>query len=343
MSPSSTVHALYRLLNTGRHFTLDELSDELEVSRRHVRRLFKELGAEGLSIRSQRNGRVKEFFLAPEDQSPPSAAVDLTESELLALSVAADAAQTVLDRTPFAAPLDSAIDKVLGATTRHVVTFEPEHTPAHWHFTINGESHIDPDIFQLLTRAVRACETVSIDYHASSSGRFSEDRHIDPYLIARVGSAWLLTAYCHDRQRVLEFAIAAIESARGTGSYFKRPADFDPDLHYRDRFGAMNGDEVHVVRLHVDAEKAAHFQNKMYHPTQQIERTLPDGSLIASYEVAGLEEIAAFVRSWGPFVKAIAPNELADRIRKDLRLALHAYDSGALPKSGTHSKSGTES
>jgi predicted DNA-binding transcriptional regulator YafY len=330
MRPSSTVYTLHRLLNTGRSFTLDDLSNELDVSRRHVRRLINKLGSKGFSIRSQRNGRVKEFFLAAEDLSPPSAAVDLTESELLALSVAADAAQAVLEQTPLADPLDSAIDKVLGATSRDVVTFEPENTPAHWHFTLNGESHFDPDIFAFLTRAVRACETVSIDYHAASSDRFSEDRHIDPYLIARVGSTWLLTAYCHDRQRILEFSIAAIESARGTGSYFQRPRDFDPDLHYRDRFGAMNDEEVYVVRLNVNAEKAIHFQNKTYHPTQQVECTRPDGSLIVSYEVAGLDEIAAFVRSWGPFVTAIDPDALADRIRKDFRLALHAYDSGAV-------------
>jgi predicted DNA-binding transcriptional regulator YafY len=241
--------------------------------------------------------------------------------------VAADAAQAVLDQTPLSNPLNSAIDKVLGATSRHVVTFEPEHTPAHWHFTLNGESHIDPDIFAFLTRAVRSCETVSIDYHAASSGRFSEDRPVDPYLIARIGSTWLLTAYCHDRRRVLEFSIAAIESARGTGSYFRRPSDFDPDLHYRDRFSAMNGEEVYIVRLSVDANKAIHFQNKTYHPTQQIERTRPDGSLIVSYEVAGLDEIAAFVRSWGPSVTVMDPDALADRIQKTFRRALRAYDS----------------
>jgi predicted DNA-binding transcriptional regulator YafY len=207
-----------------------------------------------------------------------------------------------------------------------VVTFEPERTPANWHFTPTGESRIDPDIFGTLTRAVRACKTLAIDYHAASSGRTTRGRRVNPYLIARVGSTWLLTAYCHESQRVLEFSIAAIESARGAASYFQRPADFDPDLHYRDRFGAMNGDEVHVVRLQVDADKAPHFQNKSYHPTQQIERTLLDGSLLVSYEVAGLKEIAAFVRSWGPHIRAIAPDELVSQILEDFRMTFHAYD-----------------
>jgi len=326
MSPTSTLHTLYRLLNTGRSFTLDELSTELDVSRRHVRRLLKGLGDEGLSVLSRREGRMKEFYLAAEDQTPERAAIELTESELLALSVAAEAAEAALQETPLTAPLHRAMDKVLDASSDYVVTFEPERTPAHWHFTPHGKSRIDPETFTLLAHAVRACETVAIDYHAASSNRVTTSRRVDPYLIARVGATWLLTAYCHDSQRVLEFSIAAVESAQSTGTYFQRPEGFDPDLYYRDRFGAMGDEDVHVVRIKVDAEKAVHFRNKTYHPTQQIEDTLPGGNLIISYEVAGLEEIAAFVRSWGPHVQVISPNELAYRIRRDFRLALQAYD-----------------
>lgn len=329
MSPDSTLHALHRLLNAGRSFTLDELSAELDVSRRQVRRLLKKLGNKGLSVLSRRRGRVKEFYLAAEDQTPECAAVDLTESELLALSVAAEAAEAALQETPLAEPLHRAMNKVFDASADYVVTFEPERTPAHWHFTPHGKSHIDPDIFTLLAQAVRACETVTIDYHAASSDRVTRDRRVDPYLIARVGATWLLTAYCHDSRRVLEFSIAAVESARSTDTYFERPDDFDPDMYYRDRFAAMANETVHVVRVIVAAEKAIHFQNKTYHPTQQIESTLPNGDLVVSYEVSGLEEIAAFIRSWGPFVRALHPEELANRIQNDFRLALQAYNTGS--------------
>jgi predicted DNA-binding transcriptional regulator YafY len=328
MTSPSTLDELRRLLTAGRELTLDELKNQLGVSRRHVRRLIKQLREEGIDVKERHEGRLKRFYLAAEDQAPPSASVPLTESQLLALSVAAEAAQSMLHGTPLADPLDEAVEKIVGASAGRVVTFEPERTPANWHFTPTGESRIDPDIFGTLTRAVRACEMLTIDYHAASSGRTSRGRRVNPYLIARIGSTWLLTAYCHESQRVLEFSIAAIESARGAGSYFQRPADFHPDLHYRDRFGAMNGDEVHVVRLHVDADKAAHFHNKTYHPTQQIERTLPDGSLLVSYEVAGLEEIAAFVRSWGPGVTALAPEVLRRRVQSDLRTALARYENG---------------
>jgi predicted DNA-binding transcriptional regulator YafY len=329
MTAPSTLIELRRLLTAGRELTLDELGNQLGVSRRHVRRLIKRLRSDGLDVKERREGRLKRFYLAAEDLSHPSASVSLTESQLLALSVAAEAAQSILHSTPLAEPLNEAIEKIVGASAGHVITFEPERTPANWHFMPSGESRIDPDIFGTITRAVRTCETLKIDYHAVSSGRTSRGRRVNPYLIARIGRTWLLTAYCHESQRALEFSIAAIESAEGTDRYFRRPSDFDPSLHYRDRFGAMNSAEVHVARLQVNSDKSAHFHNKTYHPTQQIERTLHNGDVIVSFEVAGLEEIAAFVRSWGPDVTAIAPEALTRRVRSDLQSTLALYDEAA--------------
>jgi predicted DNA-binding transcriptional regulator YafY len=325
MPSEPTISRLRTLLNTGKEFTLDELSDQLEISRRHVRRLINEMRSEGLTVTERREGLTKRFYLAAEDRARHTTPVDLRESELLALSVAVEAARSALSETPLAAPLQEAADKIMSSSPARVITFEPERTPLQWHFAAGAKPQIDPDIFAMLTQAVRACETVAIDYVAASSGRRSTDRRIDPYLVARVGSTWLLTARCHESRRVLDFSIAAVEAAQPTGRYFQRPQDFDPELHYRDRFRALDGAEVHIVRLQVREEKAPHFRNKTYHPTQQIERTLDSGDIIVSYEVSGLDEIAAFVRAWGPDVTVLAPPALSRRIQRDLHAALEAY------------------
>lgn len=47
---------------------------------------------------------------------------------------------------------------------------------------------------------------------------------------------------------------------------------------------------------------------------------------VVSYEVAGLEEIAAFVRSWRTDVKALAPPELSERIADEAGKVAARYD-----------------
>ena len=316
--PSSTLDQLRTLLRSGKEFTLDELSDELDVSRRQLRRLRKQLEEEGLEIKERRKNGCKRLYLAGEDL--PSGPVELSflETELLALSVAAEASQEVLHQTPFADSLQGAIDKIINSARADIISFEPELTPEQWHFSSGGRSDIDPDIFETAVKAVHNCETLAIDYYAASSGKRSTDRPVNPYVIARVGSTWMLAAYCHNTGRVLDFSLANISSVQQTGEYFVRPNDFDPELRYRERFGAVESNSNYVVRLRVSPEKAPHFRNKEYHPTQLPVEDLPDGGLIVSYEVAGLDEVAAFVRSWGPDVKVLAPDELIDRIQEDL-------------------------
>jgi len=326
MPSQPAISRLRTLLDTGKEFALDELSDRLAVSRRHVRRLLKTMRCEGLAIKERREGLEKRFYLATEDQERHTTSVDLRESELLALSVAIEAAGNTLSETPLAGPLQQAANKILSSSPARIITFELDRTPLQWHFTAGAKPQIDPDIFDTLAQAVRACETVAIDYTAASSGRHSENRPINPYLIARAGSTWLLTARCHESQRVLDFSIAAVEAARSTGQYFQRPEDFDPALHYRDRFRALDGSTVHTVRLRVSKDKAPHFRNKAYHPTQQIERTLDDGDIVVSYEVSGLDEIAAFVRAWGSDVTVLAPPVLSSQIQRDLQAALEGYE-----------------
>ncbi len=276
-------------------------------------------------MRERREGRTKRFYLPVEEQRAAACALDLTERELHALAVAAGAAEAVLEATPFREALRTATRKLREATRGAVLSFEPERQRFQWHFGSPSRSHPDPEVFERLIRAVRDCETLAIDYFAASSGRRSTGRLVDPYALALRGGTWLLVGRCHKADAALDFAVAAIERAEGTGRYFRRPADFDAELHFRDRFQAVAEDEAYVVRLEVAPEKAPHFRRKTYHPTQQIEEERPNGSLVVSYEVLGLKEIASFVRSWGAGVTALEPERLRRRLRKDLRAMQKAY------------------
>lgn len=189
-------------------------------------------------------------------------------------------------------------------------------------------------MFETLAEAIDERRSVRINYRTASTGRFWEGRKIDPLVMAAPGSSWLCAAYCHEREALRDFALAGIKAITPCNpeeeqAIFDPLKGFDPELYFRDRFRALAGDEVRVVRLLVESDRAPYFRRKRYHPTQVIEEApeeRSDGRMIVSYEVAGLKDVTAWVRSWGPGVKVLDPPELAGRIAADAKATRARYD-----------------
>jgi predicted DNA-binding transcriptional regulator YafY len=256
----------------------------------------------------------------------------LSERQTLALLVAAEAARPTLRPTPLAEPLQTVGEHLAERLAPHVTSFDPEVQPQRWHFDSAGASTFEPEVFEVLQRAIREQRSVRMEYVTASTGERHARRRIDPLLLAAAGTSWLVVAYCHKREGVRDFALAGIERvwpcdpAEDTGSvYFDPPAGFDAELHFKGRFSAMSGDEAHVVRLLAEPEAARYFRRKRYHPTQQIEEERPDGRAVVSFEASSLKEVAAFVRSWGTGVRVLAPQTLARQMAADARAVAQRY------------------
>lgn len=332
MKPQNSRSKLNELLQQGYRLTYEAAQDELDLtSTRHIRRLIKELRADGVNIQAEREDGEKVFFVAPADRDVEIRTVSLTERQLLALTVAAEAARTKLRPTPLEQPLEMAVNTLLSELSSDLMTFRPDEERSHWHFGEAVSVDLDPGVFRVLNRGIDRHQSVRIDYHTASTGKFWEGRKIDPLVMAVRGDSWMVAAYCHEREALRDFSIPGIEHAElcdpsEEDAYFTVPEDFDQDLHYRDRFSALSGDEVFVVRLLVEADNIEYFRRKEYHPTQQIEDVREDGRAVVSYEIAGIEEISSFIRSWGPGVRVLEPPALVERIRTDLSDTAALYE-----------------
>ena len=318
-----TKDTLRRLLNQGREMTLDKMSSRLSISRRQVRRLLKDLEDDGWGIQQRWEDGRKYFSLDPHDHSLESRPIELKERELQALTVAASAAQATLHPTPFDNHLQEAVQKLL-ATAGPTYSFEPEFQEKVWHFDTGAASNIDPEIFWTVVQAASGQETLAIDYYSASSDEYSSGRKIDPLVIAEQAGSWLVAAYCHEKQCVLDFSLPAIDVADPTGTHFDRPSEFDQQTHFESRFSALKGEETKEVLLRVEAGKAEYFQRKTYHPSQR-EEEMENGDLKVHFAVSNFDDLAAFVRSWGSHVRVLRPESLADRIKSDLETAVQAY------------------
>nr|WP_083761917.1 WYL domain-containing protein [Syntrophothermus lipocalidus] len=54
----------------------------------------------------------------------------------------------------------------------------------------------------------------------------------------------------------------------------------------------------------------------LYHPSQEIEKELPDGSVVVSFEGCGLSEMVAWLLQWGDMAEVLSPNSLRDEVRQ---------------------------
>jgi predicted DNA-binding transcriptional regulator YafY len=322
-SSDAPIDRLRRLLNQGRTVTLDNTSDQLGISRRHLRRLLRRLEDEGLRINERWEDGVKRFSLDPASRTV-GGPVDLEEDELYALIVSAFAARSVLGPTPLDDGLASAVDTLLAAAGP-VYSFEPGWQEEVWHFDEGATSPIDPDRFETIVRAANRCERLEIRYFSASSQRETR-RRIEPLVIAEQGGSWLLTAYCHEAEDLRDFSLPGIRSAEPDGTYFQRPADFDPDEHFSGRFRALKGGGSHRVVVEVASDKAPYFRRKTYHPTQEIDEEAGDGRIEVAFEVSSLNDIAAFIRSWGPGVRVVHPPRLAERLEREAKEVAESYE-----------------
>jgi predicted DNA-binding transcriptional regulator YafY len=328
----STRAELLRLFRHGHILTYEEVTEHLPItSERHARRLINQIRSAGVAIRESKRGRKKEFSLAPEDRYADAVELNLTEQEALALVVAVDAARSGLGQVPLQEALESGFETLIEAMSSSIATFEPALLTRHLHFGEAASSAVDPGVFLDLVEALSNRQTVSIDYHTARSDTYHKGRPIEPWGLAVRGNAWLCVARDPEKDAMRDFNLSRIENVRpadpsSRGGDYAIPSDFDLEMHFIDRFEALEGKEVFLIRLLVEPSCVPYFRSKRYHRTQQIHEEEGGEGVVVSYEVAGLDEIASFVRSWGIGVMVLDPPELAERIAVEAQKVADQYD-----------------
>lgn len=304
-----------------------ELAKVSECPPRSLRRHLKALNQEGL-IYIRPCGNSKQYFIADDAQVrlPKSG---LSEAEAETLFVATLAAQSLLRPTPMHDILQSVQQKLRLSWIEEVFAFEPGHDDENWSFdgATGGQSaHIDAGIFRSLIDAVRNSNPVITEYFTAYRNTTTSDRKLTPYGFFVRSGTWMLVALDHNSSEIRDFSLTGFRSILLVENEVDpRPDGFDLQLHARDRFGAISDGNVETVRLLVEPEAIPYFERKEYSPTQQIEERLETGQAVVSYEVEGLVSVAAFVRSWGPLVRALEPPELVHLVAETLKQAAGQY------------------
>ncbi len=120
------------------------------------------------------------------------------------------------------------------------------------------------------------------------------------------------------------FAVSRIKMLHQTGEEFTLPAGgFNPDEFLRPSLSLFQGEPCRV-RIWFAPEVAGYIEERIWHESQEILRE-KDGSLIFAAEVAGLDEIQFWLRSWGANAVVLEPMALREAMQKEAALVLSRY------------------
>jgi predicted DNA-binding transcriptional regulator YafY len=290
----------------GEKVTIQSLKEELQVSERTVHRYLETLQLSGYPLFFDRQS---ERYAFPEGYGLKKPG--LTFEEALALALA----------KKMVGVLGGGLGKHLDRIGQKMAARPRAETPK---IFVREDGRVKGDDYlELLNRAALNFQRVELTYQALSS-RKKTKRRVDPDYIFYQEGLWYLRGYCALREDFRTFALDQILSLELLDDYFvprRRPEEEELSAS----FGSfLDGEAVEVV-LRFDPEIKGYIQRKKWHPSQQ-EKELSGGRLEARFRVAGVAGITRWIYRWLPQVEVIAPPELREKMKEDLRRALGKYD-----------------
>jgi len=308
------------LFQSRRHWTVSQLSDELDVSDRTVHRYIGMLEEMGIPLYSER-GPYGGFSLLRTYKLPP---LIFTPEEATVLYMGARLVQDFWGKTfqNAVTGVTAKLDNVLPDDIRQEVQ------RAQRSLVVMAGASRDYTPYHDLMVTLRDCmangQRVLIRYHSFS--RVETDRKVDPYALSFRWGNWYLIGYCHMRKELRTFRIDRINDLQLLKEDYEIPHDFDAKTYLEETMQFDNRIEV-VVRM--DEEAAPHMRERSNDWMQVSDH--PDGSVTARFEVDNLNWATSWVLSWGKLAKALEPPEFVARVKQAARELLEVYENKQEP------------
>jgi predicted DNA-binding transcriptional regulator YafY len=291
--------------------TVTELADTLGCTKRTVYRDLEALQAGGFPITTEtRDNRSYWLILNAHQQKIPLA---FSISELMALYFGKDMLKTYKG-TVFHDAIESLLSKIK-ATLPSAYTDTLDRIRRRLDAGPAPRKDYTPfaPTITALNRAIMDEKKIRLDYF--SMGRQTKSRRtVHPYQLRHVEDTLYLIGYCTLRKAVRTFAVHRIQSVTVTDETFHLPASFDLKGFLQDSFGIYHGPPV-TVRIRFLESVAGYIRERVWHPSQHLSDQ-PDGSIIFTATVAGIEEISHWVLRWGAGAQVLDPDELRQTISR---------------------------
>jgi predicted DNA-binding transcriptional regulator YafY len=291
--------------------TVEQLAERLGVTSRTIRRDLSQLQEAGFPL-EQRKGDTRRAWALNREAFKGLVDSGLTLSELCALYFSR-ALMEFLAGTLFRQDLASAFEKfeqcLTPAQLKYLEDFpkvlaakpEPRKKAGR-----DAPSHVGR-----LTTAALEHRRVSMTYHSFHS-RKVKSYVIEPYQVYYAQGGLYVFAVVPAYGEVRQFAIERIKTLHMTDEHFVPDATVDVARH-ADSLGVNLGGKPETVTIEFQPEAALYVAEREYHPSQTLE-TRSDGCLVLKMRVSVDFALSAWVLSFGPRARVLAPRKLAQVI-----------------------------
>ncbi|MEN6521821.1 MAG: transcriptional regulator [Armatimonadota bacterium] len=307
------------LLRERPGLSIDKLAAILGRSERTIYRYLESLSDElHVGIYCEQGG----YYLA---ERPVSSQLDLSPKEVLAVRLAltsnalgkgapfSDYAVTAWKKIELALTGDSLKEVQSSITDRSIYASQCSQTKA------------SSEVVDCLADSIERSKRISVIYCSQRSGE-TKSLFIDPYALVFRRHNWYLIAFSHSHGRIIQLKLIRIVKAEKTGENFQLPHDFSVDSFYAKSWEMWTGDEERLVRVKFSPRVARIIKETKRHPSQELQDT-PDGGVIFSVKVSGIEEISFWILSWGSNAEVIEPDDLRKLIDENAQKMLSIYSS----------------
>jgi len=309
---------LITMLQTGKHYTVRDLSRVLEVSRRTVFRDLNLVKHTGIPLKydmqAHRYAIEKSFFLPP---------VNFTHEEALGLLVVTQKYGTRAALPNFKA-IASAMMKIESSLPPEIRDYCGSTLEnIEFRFAPMADVSQASQMFEQLLNATQNKHELSITYD-SYAEREEIQTLMHPYRVMFIARAWYVIGYSYMHKEIRTFKVERVIDAKPTGKHFRPDPTFDTDTYFGNAWQMIKGDKRYHVRVYFSPKVAGNVEEVIWHPTQQTTHQ-DDGSLLYEADVDGVGEISWWILGYGKEAVVEAPAALKKIVNDHIRKMAENY------------------
>lgn len=186
-----------------------------------------------------------------------------------------------------------------------------------------GRPLADVAVFEKVAMALFQNQRLSISYTSRTNDE-AVQRHVSPKRLALLKGNWYLFAWCHLRDKLLQFSLDRIVEPEILEEAAMEVDTETVNAQLPSGFGVFGGAPTATVTLQLSEFAARWARDRPWHPQQDM-KDLPDGGIELSFPYANEDEMLAEVLRHGAHVRVLGPESLRDRVRQELQLMVGRY------------------
>ncbi len=185
------------------------------------------------------------------------------------------------------------------------------------------KSYGKEEVIDVLAGAILETKTCVVSYHSFQAGAEKKFR-VDPlHLFEHRGGLYAFVRVPRFGD-IRTLAVERIQEVTTTDDHFEYPEDFDPDKLLESAFNLIF-EEPTTVRIRFSAASAPYVRERSWAANQTIADE-PGGGLTLEMTTSGIDDVRAWVLSFGSGAEVLAPDVLRSSVLEELRAAAQLYE-----------------